>query len=1435
MSKNIDERIVEMRFDNKGFESGVKQTLESLRNLKKGLELEESGRGLKNLSREVQNFSFQKMADGVDALTKRFSVLGIMGITAIQNITNSAINAGKRIASALTIDPIKTGFQEYETQINATQTILANTQSKGTTIEDVKKALDELNLYADRTIYNFTEMTRNIGTFTAAGVELDTSVSAIKGIANLAAVSGSTSQQASTAMYQLSQALASGTVKLMDWNSVVNAGMGGQVFQDALKETARVHGINIDAMIEKEGSFRETLKDGWLSADVLTETLAKFTGDMTEAELLAIGYTKEQAVEILKLGEMANDAATKVKTFTQLWDTLKEAAQSGWTQSWETIIGDFEEAKELLSSVSNVLGSMIDASSNARNEMLTGWKDLGGRQKLIEAFKNAFEGIVAIITPIREAFREIFPPMTSERLLAITESLRQLTERFKIGADTSARLKSVFSGLFSVVSLVGQAIKTALGIFSSLIGIAIPAGDGLLTIASALGDYLTNLNKVVKESGFFNDVLDSMKERIEKIPGIFETMVGGVKKLAPLFFAFASGVSKVFSTIGKFMSERLANFSLEKVFDVFKGGLFASILLGIRKFINGLTDMFSSGAGILDGIKDILDGVRGSLEAYQNNLKASTLMKIAIAMGILAASIFVLSTIDSDSMTTALTGMTVLFVEMFGALAVFNKFASGMGLKSTLAAGLALTGMATAILVLSFAMKNLSDLEWDDITKGLVTVGALMLMLIGSAKILSMNEGTVIKGAFGLIIFAGALTLLANAVIKLASLQPHELANGLLGVGAILLEIGIFMKAMDSSGLGMRTAAGILILAVGLNLLAVAVKQFGNMNTEAMIKGLLGLGMVLLEIEIFTSLMGGTTGMVTTAAGLTVLAVAMLIFSAAIRSFGSIPFENLLLGLFGLGTTLLILGLALDGMKMALPGAAALLIVAAAIGVLSLSLKVLASMSVKQIAKSLLTLVGIFVILGVAGLVLAPLVPILLGLGASILLLGVGTAAIGAGLLLVAAGLSAFAIAITAAAAAVVLAITTILGLVPMALNTIADMLIAIARIIGEGGVAIINAFVDIILAIANAIIVLTPVVIEAIDTMLTGIVNFIVDFVPRMVVAGMELIIGVLKGIRDNIKEVTVTAIEIVIAFIEGITEKLPDVIQAGFELVIAFINGLAEALRGNTAPLVEAINNLLSAVMEAGLYVLTNGVPDFLSKGKDLILKGLIPGVGGQISAFVTKIKELPSKAIAGISEFIGGFKTAGENLIGGFIQGIKNRKKDVEIAAGDVGGSSVAAANRALRSRSPSREFFDVGENAIMGLANGFSKLSWISSDAAGKVGQDAMASISKAVADISDLISGDMDSSPTIRPVLDMTNVQNGIDSVFGKGYGLDVSGARGKVGNISSLESARRPIDIKPSTPEQGDTYYNVEVNNPKPAAAPDSVRNVLLKHSYGVL
>ena len=434
---SIDERIVKMQFENNQFESNAKTSLNTLDRLKKALNFDESTKSFNELEKTSKSFSMSGVSSALQTVSSRFTNLGIIGVTALQRITNEAITAGTQLVKSLSLDPILTGFTEYETKINAITTILTNTASKGMTLDDVNEALAELNTYADQTIYNFAEMTRNIGTFTAAGVDLDTAVNSIKGIANLAAGSGSSAQQAATAMYQLSQAIAAGRVSLMDWNSVVNAGMGGEMFQNALKETAKQMGIIVD-----EGKpFRETLQDGWLTAEVLTETLSKFAED-----------------------ESLVQAATQVKTFTQLIDTMQESVQSGWATSWEYIIGTRDEAAETLTAISNAFNNLIGPVTDARNEMLKFWHDNGGRDALIEGLSNAFNGLLSILRPIQEAFRNIFPAMTGERLVELSEGFRDLTENFKIGKDSARKIQNVFEAVFSVfrvgVTIVTSLVKT---------------------------------------------------------------------------------------------------------------------------------------------------------------------------------------------------------------------------------------------------------------------------------------------------------------------------------------------------------------------------------------------------------------------------------------------------------------------------------------------------------------------------------------------------------------------------------------------------------------------------------------------------------------------------------------------------------------------------------------------------------------------------------------------------------------------------------------------------------------------------------------------------------------------------------------------------------------------------------------------------------------
>lgn len=501
MSNSVDNRIVEMQFDNSHFEKNVGTSLNTLERLKQSLNLNGISKGLEGVNAAAKNCNMNPLAAGVEAVRVKFSALEVMAVTALANITNSAVNAGKRIAKALTIDPIKTGFNEYETKINAIQTIMSNTASKGTTMADVTRVIDELNTYADKTIYNFAEMTRNIGTFTAAGVGLEDSAAAIQGLANLAAASGSSSQQASVAMYQLSQALSSGVVKLQDWNSVVNAGMGGEKFQNALKATAREHGVAVDEIIKKNGSFRESMRDGWMTADILNETLRKFTvegaAEYAQAMMDSGKWTKEQAEALKAEAQSMEDAATKVKTFSQLWSTLQESAQSGWGKTFELIFGDFEEAKVLFTDLYEIFGGIIDRSSDSRNAIIS--EAMGGNWD-------------KLITQINEAGME-------------TDTFhKNLEKALKENGHDVAKLKSEYGsleGIFTSGKLKGSAkiLQAALkGATESLIDFNL-AGKSIKF--GAQGNEVEKVQTALKQLGYD---LGKFGEKADGVDGIFGTM-----------------------------------------------------------------------------------------------------------------------------------------------------------------------------------------------------------------------------------------------------------------------------------------------------------------------------------------------------------------------------------------------------------------------------------------------------------------------------------------------------------------------------------------------------------------------------------------------------------------------------------------------------------------------------------------------------------------------------------------------------------------------------------------------------------------------------------------------------------------------------------------------------------------------------------------------
>lgn len=1480
MSTTIDERVVEMRFDNKQFESNVQTSLSTLDRLKKSLNLSGAAKGFDEIDSASKKVNMNGLANAVESVRLKFSALEVMAVTALANITNSVLNAGKRIVSALTIDPIKTGFQEYETQIGAVQTILANTQHEGTNLQQVNRALDELNTYADKTIYNFTEMTRNIGTFTAAGVNLQTSVDSIKGIANLAAVSGSTSQQASTAMYQLSQALVAGKVSLMDWNSVVNAGMGGKVFQDALVRTSELLGTGAKNAINMYGSFRESLTKGeWLTTEVLTETLKQFAGAYSEADLIQQGFSESQAKEIAQMAKTAEEAATKVKTFTQLWDTLKESAQSGWTATWEILIGDFEEAKDLLSEVSETIGNVIGEAAQARNDLLSGglssgWKQLlnqgiadeagyiesiqevarksgdafdkmvadsdnfsdalkkglqegvissdtlsdavhnlrdkmtgmsqeerkaagytsemveqiekldeglkngsvsmdeftekilkpSGRENLIQSIWNAAKGLMSVIAPIKEAFRDIFPPMTSEQLYAFTEALRNLTERMKLSETTSENLKRTFKGLFAVLDIIKQAVTAVFNAVGSLLGGVGDLGAGILGVTGTFGDWLVKLDEFIKQGDVFNKVLgtivsviktvatairDFVKVVAEKIafPGfeLFHSLLerlharmsqigdaaGGMKSSVSSAFeamgnalancqfmqllqaiwdavkAIAGGIADAMGKVGSSLIDSIGNADFSGVIDLLNGISFGAIAVGITKFVGAIKEQLDSIGSIKESFIGILDSVRGCFEAYQSQLQAGTLLKIASAIAILVASLVALSLIDSAKLSAALGAITVLFADLMASMAIFNKI-SGMA-SGVIRSTTAMLAISTAVLILASALKKLGDLDAKQLATGLTGVVGLTATMIVAAKSLSKGGPTIIKGASQMVIFAAAIKVLASACEDLSALDWEGLAKGLVGVGVLLAEVSLFMNTAKFSGQSVTTATGIVILSGAIKILASACEDFAQMNWGEIGRGLTSIGIVLAEIVAFTRLTGNAQHVIATSAALIGIGAAMKILAAAVKDFSAMNWSELAVGLVGMAgalaavtiavnfmpknmiaigtgliavsTALLIMASALENMGgmewneiakglvalggslgiMAvglramtgtLSGSAAMLVAASALAILTPVLSILGAMSWTAIVKGLVSLAGAFTVIGVAGAVLTPLVPTILGLSGAMALIGVAVLGLGAGLLAAGTGLSAIAVGFTALAAAGTAGATAVVASLTVIITGIADLIPAIVAKIGE-------AIVEFCKVIANS----AGEIGNAVKEVILTLVDVLVECVPAIADGALKLIAGVLEALVQYTPQIVDSLFQFLIGVLEGIARNLPGLIQAAIDVLMAFFAGIVDALKGiDTATLLQGIVGigLLAAIM-AALSAVAALVPGAMVGvlGMGLVIAELalvLAAVGAlaQIPGLQWLINEggnLLQGVGTAIGKFIGG-------IVGGFMSGVSSQ---------------------------------------------------------------------------------------------------------------------------------------------------------------------------------
>ena len=1359
MSRSIDKRIVEMQFDNKHFERNVQTSMSTLDKLKASLNLKGATNGLDNVGKAVKGVNFNPIHSGLDGMQAHFSALQVVAATVLSNITNSAVDAGKKLLGAM-IGPLTEGGKQRALNIEQ-----AKFQFKGLGM-DVEATMADASYAVDGTAYSLDAAAKVASQLGASGMRAGEDMrKSLRAVSGVAAMAGSSYEDVGNVFTKV-------------------AGQGRLMGDDLLRLSAR--GINAAATLAKsmgktEAEVRDMVTKGQINFQMFADAMDSAFGEHATAA-----------------NETFTGAMSNVKS------ALARIGEKFYTPFHQNLIAPLNEFRGVVNEVNKAIDPAFVSLSNFM-ELASGKAvaSLGNMDfttltkttpVLVEIIKNTFTGLSSVMKPIRDAFREIFPPILGEQVYAFTVKIQKLTETFKMSDENADKLRRTFKGVFAVLDIGKQAFIALFNAIKPAFGITGDLSDGILGVTARLGDWLVKLNEAIRASDFFNNVIIKMVEIFKKWLGpikdigtsLFDGMAGRMSyvsevaqkmkvKIGEAFksikaSAEASGIVGFFEALGTVLStvfgfifrvisgvskgiaESLRGADFSGALDFFNTLSLGGVAIGISKFLKKIEEPFDAIDNVLGKVTGILDGVKASLTTWQEQLKAKTLMTIATAIGILAVSLLVLSTIDSKKLAYALSAMAGLFAQLLASMALFSKIDKlSVGAAKTISM---LVGMSIAVLILASALKKIGSLEWGEIAKGLVGIAGLMAILTATAFGLSKIEGPMMRGALKIVIFAAAIKILASACIDLSTLSWGELARGLVGVGVLLGAVSLFLNTAKMGPKAMTTATGIVILAASMKIFASAMKDFGGMEWDEIEKGLTSMGFVLLGTAMFSKFTSNAKHIISSGIALIAIAASMKIFASAMKDFGGMEWDEIEKGLTSMGLALVGITLALNLMpKNTVAKSVALIGIATALNILAVAIKSAGSMSWSEIAKGLtsmglallgitlavnlmpknlplvatgligiaialsiltpvlkqmgsmdmmtigkgfLVLAGTFAIIGGAAILLKAAIPAMLGLAAVITLLGIASLAVGAGMLVFSAGLAALAVSGAAGAGALTLIITNVTMLIPKILIELAKGIVEFVKVIGEGAPELGKALVALIKAAVDALVQTAGILAEGLLTLIYESLSKLAEYTPLIGNKLFDILIGMLEVLSTRMPELVRVASEMLSNFFTAVFTEIGDLSPESLVRTVACVAAIivcmaALAAVGKMAQKAIIGIVLMTAVMAGitAIFLVLGGLPVdttigvatalsklLLSLSASMVLIALVPipaalaGIAGlaivvaglaAIIAAMGAIAQIPgfkwimeegTQALGLIGTAIGTF--AG-NIAGGFLNGV------------------------------------------------------------------------------------------------------------------------------------------------------------------------------------
>lgn len=1387
---SIDDRIVQMQFDNAQFEKGVSETNDSLATLKDSLELKGAGSGLDNIQDIANGFSLEGISAGVEQISSAFSVLGVLGINVLSRITQDMISFGQSLISKV-LDPLIQGGTKRALALEQ-----AKFQFRGLGL-DIEATMAAALGAVKGTAYGLDDAATAAAQFGASGITAGNGLQeSLRAIAGVAAQTGSNYSDIARVFTSV-------------------AGNGRLMGQDLLSLGSR--GVNAAAALSKsmgisEEAVRDLVSEGGIGFQQFSDVMnAAFGENATKANETYSGALANVGAALSRVGASYQtnkfEAHRKVlNAATPVIDNLHNALLP--------LIGVFNNLTNVSADkiIAFLNGINLDKLNAIVPILIATFDGAVAKLKLIfstvmpiliTAFDSVVKAVMAIIDPLIAAFRQMFPPASIIQIQNFAAAIRDFLTGLILTETQGKQLQSTFAGFFALISIGWQILSKLVGMFIDLLGFAGSSEGGILSFTGTIGDFLVKVDEALKSGDGLNKFFDGLKN-VLKVPilvitwvvGLIRDLISnidilstnkGIKSFADDVGSRFSGVTEVFnffatvfekvkkvfdaivtivapgltvlgsalSTIGEKIGEALSTLDFDSAINLLNTLLFGGLLLMVKDGMDTLKGaMGLEGVGFVDGIKEVFGQLKDHLKALETGVNAKTLLTIAGAVALLAVSAIALSMVDPIRLGAAMLALTTMLSQLLGAFALIEKIPMTGSKKAVTIAG-SMIILAIALDLLAIAVAKLAKLDWNELARGVTGTVVLMGALVAAAYGLSKSGPKAIYGAGAMILMAIAIKLLVDSVTELAGLDWNELARGIVGVTAVMVLLVAMSQKIGNPLKIIPTAYAMVILAGALKILAMAVGDFSKLPMEDLVRGIVGMGLALFVISYAMTAM--PKDMIAQAFALVLVAGAVYILAQAFASMAGLSPEEIALGLIAFGGSLLILTVALNAMNGTIPGSIAMVIAAAAMLVLAQAMKVFAGMTWDEIGRGLTVLAGALVLLVAAVILLS--VPIFL-LGAAALVIAasalmllapamvlLGTMsweAIGAGLTVMAAAIGILAIGglllipalpgLLGLGAALVLIGTAVL-LAAVGVTMFAGALALLAQIGGAAGEMITTS----IMAFAEQIPLIATKIGEGVGAFATAISTQ----GPQITAAIVAVLLSLIQAVVTVVPELISAGVILIKAFVNAIVTMLPFLVDAGLKLVIGLLNGIGRNIAGIVTAATSIVVNFINA--------LSANLPRMLQAGANFIIS-FINGLADTIRNNKASLER------AGLN--------LADAITGGMSTGIINGVEKVKSAVKRITDAIPAAVKKFLGIASPSKVTTKLGEFTGLGLAVGLNNVAAVVVDAAKGVGTTALTAMQTAMAGISEAVNSDIDIQPSIRPVLDLSAIKKDSSLISG---------------------------------------------------------------------